>query len=50
MGWSEEVHARRLLDIRERRKKEKCAGKYAVPQVKGNAGPLSMALLVGELF
>ncbi|KAK9905944.1 hypothetical protein WJX75_009283 [Coccomyxa subellipsoidea] len=49
MGWSEEVHARRLLDIRERRKKEKCAGKYAVPQVKGNAGSLPMAILIGTL-
>ena len=50
MGWSEEVHARRLLDIKARRKKEKAVGKYAVPEVKGNAGTLPMAILIGELF
>lgn len=50
MSWSEEVHARRLLDIRERRKKEKRAGIYAVPQVKDNAGSIPMAISIGELI
>ncbi len=50
MGWSDEVHARRLLDLKERRKKEKSAGKYAVAEIRGNSGSLPVAILVGELF
>lgn len=48
MGWSDEVHARRLLDIKAYRRKEKAAGKYAVAEVKGNSGNLPVALLLGK--
>lgn len=48
MGWSEEVHARRLLDVRERHKKEKAAGPFAVPEVKGNAGSFPLILVAGK--
>ncbi|BDA47178.1 hypothetical protein COCOBI_10-0230 [Coccomyxa sp. Obi] len=49
MGWSDEVHARRLLDIKAYRRKEKAAGKYAVAEVKGNSGNLPIALLLGTV-
>lgn len=48
MGWSDEVHARRLLDFREFRKKQKAAGRYGVSEIKGNSSNLPIALLVGE--
>jgi hypothetical protein len=48
MGWSDEVHARRTLEIREYVRQQKAAGPYAVPELKGNSSLLSLVTLTGD--
>lgn len=47
MGWSSEVHARRTLEYRDHVRKEKEAGIYSVPKIKGNAALLPFAVATG---
>jgi hypothetical protein len=47
MGWSSEVHARRILQIREKKQKEREAGKYELPPIKGNSSVAPIVAATG---
>ena len=49
MGWSEEVHARRTLDVKEQVRQQSAAGQYAVPELIGNSSLLSLVTVTGTL-
>ena len=51
MGWSDEVHARRTLELRRRARKaqSQAPGSWQATPITGNAGMLSLAAAASTL-